>query len=263
VRRILRPLAPLAAAALLLSACGADDPSSTAAPDAAAGATDHADHLDAADHDDPHADHSPEEHAEALAEEGGLRSQTTEETIAQMMAMDPTRLASLHDHSDAEREHAEHGHTAHPNGIAPSRVVIPAIGVDADVIELGLEANGEMEVPTDYAQTGWFRHGPRPGRVGPAVIAGHVDDRSGPAVFYRLRELSPGDEIQVHGDDGEVVTFTVRELEQHPKNDFPTERVYAGTPGSELRLVTCGGEFDGAERSYRDNVIVWAERSDL
>ena len=150
-----------------------------------------------------------------------------------------------------------------PNGIEPERIVVPAIEVDADVIDLGLQDDGTMEVPTDFSQTGWFKHGPRPGRVGPALIAGHVDDRSGPAVFFRLAELTPGDRIEVHSTSGDVVTFEVRELEQHAKDAFPTERVYAGTPGSELRLVTCGGVFDRGERRYRDNIIVYAERVDV
>ena len=136
------------------------------------------------------------------------------------------------------------------------------IDVDADVIDLGLQDDGTMEVPIDFAQTGWFEHGPRPGRVGPSLIAGHVVDRDGPAVFFRLAELTPGDRIEVHGTDGDVVTFEVRELEQHPKDAFPTERVYAATPGPELRLVTCGGAFDRGIRSYRDNIVVYAERVD-
>lgn len=185
---------------------------------------------------------------------------TTAATLEQMRSMSPERRAAAHgshgDHSD---------HTAeldHPNGVLPERLVIPAIGVDADVIALGLEENGEMEVPTDFAQTGWFRPGPPPGRVGPAVIAGHVDSTTGPAVFHRLDELAPGDRIEVHGEAGEVVVFAVRETERHAKDAFPTDKVYGGTSGPELRLITCGGEFDSAERSYRDNVIVYAERID-
>jgi sortase (surface protein transpeptidase) len=215
------------------------------------------DHHETHDHhldDDAHEDHLGEAEASGLT--GPL---TTEETLARFATIDPARLARAHDH-----DHHDHGHreVSHPNGIDPHRIVIPAIGVDADVIDLGVNANGTMEVPTDFAQTGWFTPGPRPGRVGPAVIAGHVDSRDGPAVFFRLTELEAGDLIEVHSDDGEVVTFEVRELEQHPKDAFPTERVYSGTPGPELRLITCGGVFDHAERSYRDNIIVYAERVD-
>ncbi|MFA9444687.1 class F sortase [Egicoccus sp. AB-alg6-2] len=269
--RFPRRLAASLPAALLLTACGTGEPG-TAAPDGALAG-------DTVATGDAHDHHTMEEHEAFLdglsgsdADAVEVAGSVTERTIAQLRAMDPQRLASLHDHGghDAHTDHAGHADdtdperaATHPNGIDPVRVVIPAIGVDADVVELGLEANGEMEVPTDFAQTGWFRHGPRPGRVGPAVIAGHVDDRNGPAVFHRLRELTAGDEIQVHGEQGEIVTFTVRELERHPKDDFPTERVYAGTPGPELRLITCGGDFDRDARSYRDNVIVYAERTDV
>ncbi len=180
-----------------------------------------------------------------------LTSGSTEDILATMLATDPTTLSPDTDEQGAL-----------PNGVEPERIVIPAIDVDADVIDLGLRDDGTMEVPTDFAQTGWFRHGPRPGRVGPALIAGHVDDRDGPAVFFRLAELTPGDRIDVHGTGGDLVVFEVRELEQHPKDAFPTERVYAATPGPELRLVTCGGTFDRGIRSYRDNIIVYADRVD-
>ncbi len=209
--------------------------------------------------DDPSASNDSNAEDTEVAREGSAGSEqvadlptpgTSTDLLATMQATDPSTFA------------AGEAAAGLPNGVLPERVVIPAIGVDADVIELGSREDGTMEVPTDFAQAGWFRHGPRPGRVGPALIAGHVDDQTGPAVFFRLAELSPGDHIEVHGQDGEVVTFAVRELEQHPKDAFPTERVYAGTAGSELRLVTCGGAFDRDVRSYRDNIIVYAERVD-
>jgi hypothetical protein len=232
--RFLRPLLVLMAAATFAASCATD-----ASPDAA--------------------------DATATAAAATSGAGTTEATLERMLSLDPDVLASAHDHDhdhDHPEDHADHATRAHPNGVDPERIVIPAIGVDADVIDLGLEPDGSMEVPTDFAQTGWFDRGPKPGRVGPAVIAGHVDDRSGPAVFFDLVELEPGDEIEVHGADGEVVTFAVRRTEQHRKDDFPTEAVYGGTPGPELRLITCSGEFDRAERSYRDNTIVFAERVD-
>lgn len=180
-----------------------------------------------------------------------LPSASTEEIPATMRATDPDTLSPETD-----------GQHTLPNGVEPERIVILAIDVDADVIDLGLEDDGTMEVPTDFAQTGWFQDGPQPGRVGPALIAGHVDDRDGPAVFFRLAELTPGDRIEVHGTGGDLVVFEVRELEQHPKDAFPTERVYAATPDPELRLVTCGGTCDRGIRSYRDNIMVYAERVD-
>jgi hypothetical protein len=251
--QLLRPLLVLVAFATLCASC-ASPATPTAAPTTAEN-----DQIDEAEADEVHADHGDDHDQPGAAgapAQPGLS--TTEATIQQMLSMDPDVLARAHDHDD----HDGHEARVHPNGIDPERIVIPAIGVDADVIDLGLQDDGTMEVPSDFAQTGWFDRGPKPGRVGPAVIAGHVDDRSGPAVFYDLEKLEPGDEIEIHGEDGEVVTFVVRETQQHPKDDFPTEDVYAGTPGPELRLITCSGEFDQGERSYRDNTIVFAERID-
>ncbi|MGH3665652.1 MAG: class F sortase [Egibacteraceae bacterium] len=143
----------------------------------------------------------------------------------------------------------------------PVRVRIKQIGVDADVIPLGLNPDRTLEVPTDYAQTGWYRGGPEPGEPGPAVIAGHVDSRSGPAVFYRLRELRPGDRVEVVTTDGGRQQFTVRRVEQHPKDAFPTDAVYGRTRRPTLRLVTCGGTFDRASGHYRDNIVVFADHT--
>jgi hypothetical protein len=248
--RPLRPLLVAVALATFSASCAADADDVPAAAPASSTADEHD------QHDDEDADR-----ADADSASGGLS--TTEATIERMRGMDPARAAAAHQHDEHGDHDADDVGPVHPNGIDPDRIVIPAIGVDADVIDLGLQDDGTMEVPTDFAQAGWFDRGPRPGRVGPAVIAGHVDDRSGPAVFYDLATLEPGDEIEIHSEDGEVVVFAVRETQQHPKDDFPTEAVYRGTPGPELRLITCSGEFDRAERSYRDNTIVFAERVDV
>jgi sortase (surface protein transpeptidase) len=144
---------------------------------------------------------------------------------------------------------------------APPRWIrIPAIDVSAPVIPLGLNADGTLEVPRDWGQTGWYTGGPNPGERGPAVIAGHVDSTSGPAVFYRLGELRRGALVSIRRADGSRVRFRVRALERRAKDDFPTRRVYGRTAGPELRLITCGGSFDSATGHYRDNTIVFASR---
>ncbi len=143
----------------------------------------------------------------------------------------------------------------------PVRVYVDAIGVDAPIIALGLDGSGALEVPDGVDETGWWTGGPEPGEQGPAVIAGHVDSTRGPAVFYRLGELQPGDVVSVVRTDGTRVDFTVQRIEQHAKAEFPTESVYAPTTGAELRLVTCGGAFDRSSGHYVDNVIVFAERT--
>jgi sortase (surface protein transpeptidase) len=139
----------------------------------------------------------------------------------------------------------------------PARVRIPAIGVDAPLDALHLDPTGALEPPTDFEVPGWYADGTVPGDVGPAVIAGHVDSRAGPAIFYRLGELRAGDLVEVLRG-GAWIAFEVVGSTRVPKDEFPTEQVYGPTPDRQLRIITCGGEFDGATRSYRDNVIVFA-----
>jgi sortase (surface protein transpeptidase) len=141
---------------------------------------------------------------------------------------------------------------------APVQVTIPAIDLDTDLVGIGVDAAGALVPPADYGQAGWFSAGPAPGDVGPAVLAGHVDNRSGPAVFFRLEELVPGDRVVVTRSDGQQVPFTVTQVAAYPKTAFPTAQVYGPTTGPELRLITCGGTFDHSRRSYTDNVVVYA-----
>jgi sortase (surface protein transpeptidase) len=140
----------------------------------------------------------------------------------------------------------------------PTRVVIPAIDVDAELVPVGLDEEGAMAVP-DFGLAGWYTEGPAPGHPGPAAIAAHVDSRAGPDVFFRLRELAPGDEVRVSYDSGDEVTFVVQTSEQAPKDELPGDRIWPVTGERLLTLITCGGDFDRGVRSYRDNVIVYTE----
>jgi len=142
-------------------------------------------------------------------------------------------------------------------GAAPTRLRIPAIHVDTALEVLHLDASGALEVPKEYAHAGWFAEGAVPGEVGPAVIAGHVDSTTGPAVFSLVNRLHPGDVIQVFRHEG-WVAFRVVEVGRYPKDAFPTARVYGPTPDPELRLITCSGAFDSRQRSYVDNTVVYA-----
>jgi Sortase domain len=144
------------------------------------------------------------------------------------------------------------------SGGPPVRLAIPAIGVATPLVRLGLEADGGMEVPADFGRAGWFTGGPAPGQVGPSVIAGHVDSRTGPAVFHRLRELRPGQAILVERADGSRLRFVVEQTRSYPKAGFPTAAVFGPVPEAALRLITCGGDFDRARGSYRDNLVVFA-----
>lgn len=150
---------------------------------------------------------------------------------------------------------------AHPglSRSAPTSISIPAIGVHAQFVQLGLAADGSIEVPSDVTHVGWYHLGPAPGQAGPAVVLGHVDSaRSGPGVFFKLGALSNGDAITVNRSDGRVVTFIVYAVREYPKDDFPTLTVYGNTPDPQLRLITCGGSFDRAAGHYRSNIVVFA-----
>jgi hypothetical protein len=140
---------------------------------------------------------------------------------------------------------------------APTRLRVPAIGVDTRLESLRIGGDGELVPPTDFGRAGWYADGTAPGDVGPAVIAGHVDSRRGPAVFVKLRELVAGDTIEVDRG-GRIARFTVVSAAWYPKSAFPTEAVYGPTPDRQLRLITCGGVFDRSLRSYRDNLVVYA-----
>lgn len=148
--------------------------------------------------------------------------------------------------------------SAAPDRVArPVRVVIPEIDVNADLVPLGINDDQSMEVP-NFGLAGWYELGPRPGEPGPAVIAAHVDSVDGPDVFFRLKDLTRGDKISVELADGSTQEFVVRRSEQQSKQELPVERIWNDTDEVVLRLVTCGGEFDSDERSYKSNVIVYA-----
>lgn len=145
-----------------------------------------------------------------------------------------------------------------PKAPAPETVRIPSIGVTTSLERLEVDTKGVLTPPTKPDVAGWYSAGVAPGDAGPAVISGHVDSKTGPGVFFRLPDLKPGDEVLVDRKDGSSLTFVVGKTYAVDKVAFPTDMVYSPTPASELRLVTCGGEFDRVAGSYRKNVIVEA-----
>jgi sortase (surface protein transpeptidase) len=140
----------------------------------------------------------------------------------------------------------------------PVRIDIPRIGVSSSLIRLGRAPDGTVEVPKPFGVAGWYAPGTRPGDPGSAVILGHVDSKRGPAVFFRLRELRPGDQIDVTRADGSSLRFVVQRTAKFDKQRFPTDEVYYPTLTPMLRLVTCGGQFDATTGHYRSNIIVFA-----
>lgn len=142
----------------------------------------------------------------------------------------------------------------------PVSVDIPKIGARSSLVPLGLNPDNTVQVPpvTEPLQAGWYSYGPTPGEVGPAVILGHVDGNKQKGIFFRLKEMAPGDKVAVARKDGSTANFVVTKVDRVPKDTFPTDAVYGDTVGPELRLITCGGSFDREAHSYRDNVIVFA-----
>jgi Sortase domain len=139
----------------------------------------------------------------------------------------------------------------------PVRLRIPAVQIDTALQHLSRRPDSTIAVPDSPSVAGWYAEGPRPGQPGPAVIVGHVDSVSGPGVFFRLDQLTPGTAVYVDRADGTTAGFRVTGLTKVPKTSFPTDLVYSPTLEPSLQLVTCGGSFDFRVRSYRDNVIVY------
>jgi hypothetical protein len=149
--------------------------------------------------------------------------------------------------------------SAHPLRAAlPVSLIIPAIGVQTRVVRLGRTASGALQVPGTTAVAGWYAGSPRPGELGAAVIAGHIDSLTGPGVFFRLRLLRPRDLILVRRADHSLAAFRVLAVRLYQKDRFPTAAVYGPVPVAALRLVTCGGTFDPATGHYLANIIVFA-----
>lgn len=148
--------------------------------------------------------------------------------------------------------------TAPVADLRPVRLSVPALKLDVELDDLGLDKTGKLARPARSEVPGWFAGGVVPGEIGPAVIAGHVDSVDGPAVFWKLRDLAPGDEVTVTRSDGTTAKFRVTASEQFPQKSFPTQKIYGPTPDSQLRLITCDGTYDRKARHYRDNRVVFA-----
>lgn len=130
--------------------------------------------------------------------------------------------------------------------------------MERPLIDLGIADDGAMEVPEGGDDIGWFTGGGRPGGHGPTVLAGHVDSVTGPAVFFRLTGLEPGDEVLLENAAGEQIRYLVDRVMDVPKGEFPTGEVFGATAQDELRLITCTGAWDSLARSYEDNHVVFA-----
>ncbi|WP_405614318.1 class F sortase [Streptomyces sp. NBC_00076] len=144
----------------------------------------------------------------------------------------------------------------------PQRVDIPGLGIQAPVVARGLDGQGAIDPPPfDQAGVvGWYAAGAKPGAAGTALMVGHVDTETRPAVFYRISAMKPGETVRVFRDDGRIAEFTVDDVQVVNRDRFDAQQAYGPrkTGRSELRLITCGGTFDRVSRSYSANVIVSA-----
>jgi hypothetical protein len=143
----------------------------------------------------------------------------------------------------------------------PVSVDIPAIGVHSKLLHLGVNRNGTIQVPSLYTRAddaAWYRYSATPGQIGASVIEGHVDTYQGPAVFFRLGALRPGDRIDVRLADGVTAVFRVTGVRKYPKSHFPAKTIYRVRGYAALHLITCGGAFDYATKNYLSSIVVFA-----
>jgi hypothetical protein len=142
----------------------------------------------------------------------------------------------------------------------PIQVVIPSINVKAPVFDVGLAADGSIAVPPlpRHNEAGWYDGGPTPGQVGPAILVGHADTRTGPSIFHDLIKLRPGSTVEVTRRDRKVAIFEVNSIEHFDKAKLPGQRVYGDYSRPGLRLITCGGQWIGGSIGYSDNIVVFA-----
>jgi LPXTG-site transpeptidase (sortase) family protein len=141
----------------------------------------------------------------------------------------------------------------------PTRLVIPAIGVDTPFLTTGQQSDGSIQMPVRYDIAAWYDQSPTPGERGPSIIVGHVDNWKGVGIFWRLKELKPGDTIAVSRTDGTTANFSVTDIKEFSKNDFPSKEVYGGINYAGIRLITCGGLFNHQTGEYSDNIVVFGK----
>ncbi|MFI5531913.1 class F sortase [Kitasatospora sp. NPDC051853] len=161
-------------------------------------------------------------------------------------------------------EHRTPGGRAPLAPSTPIRITIAAIGVAAPLLALGSDDKGRPELPpfSMPGTAGWLRDSATPGAQGAAVVAGHVDTPDGPAVFWALSTVKAGATVEVTRLDGSTAVFTVDDVRTFPRKAFPNTLVYGPTQAAELRIITCGGRFDRADREYTSNVILFAHLTD-
>ncbi|MFC5775586.1 class F sortase [Ectobacillus antri] len=142
---------------------------------------------------------------------------------------------------------------------APTKISIPRLSLEAQVVPVQLTTDGAMEVPKDVKKVGWYALGAAPGEIGTAVLAGHVDNYIGPGIFFYLKRIRLGDEIMVYGEDGKKLTFTVFKKEVYPFNQAPVEEIFSAADGKYLNIITCDGRYDRRTENHEKRLVVYTK----
>jgi LPXTG-site transpeptidase (sortase) family protein len=146
-----------------------------------------------------------------------------------------------------------------PTLAPPQQLSIPKLNLTSQIEYVGLDANQRMDVPKDWNQVAWYQLGPKPGEQGSAVLAGHLDSPSGPAIFYNLNQLESGDLISVTNQTGQQLQFEVTDKATYPDASFPLAQVFSQTDAHRLNLITCTGQFDKQTKNYSDRLVVFTK----
>ncbi|MGD7008277.1 class F sortase [Metabacillus sp. 84] len=147
-------------------------------------------------------------------------------------------------------------------GIVPESIEIPKLGIVTAVEKTGLLEDGSMGVPEKDENTAWYKQGAKPGDYGNAVIAGHVDNKTGPAVFFKLNSLTPGDEVLITDAKGTKLTFIVEQAEAYPYDDAPIQQIFGPSDRKGLNLITCTGIYDQSKRTHLERLVVYTVLKD-
>lgn len=148
---------------------------------------------------------------------------------------------------------------ADTEGVTPSTIEIPALDINTTIEKVGRLKNGQMGVPEGMDTVGWFEDGAKPGSPGNAVMAGHVDSKTGPAVFYKLEDLEKGDEVIVKDKDGKTLKFEVTGKEKYDRKTAPVDKIFDYSYGSKLNLITCTGNFNRDEGTHEERLVIYTE----
>ena len=144
---------------------------------------------------------------------------------------------------------------------APTGISIPSLKLSAPIVPVALGPEKELQTPVQDDAVGWYIYSPSPGEVGPAILVGHLDSTTGPAIFWHLKNLTIGDKIVINRNDGTTATFTVSAKQIFPQDPFPTEQVYGATSAPTLRIITCAGKWLSSLHRYSDDLVIFANLS--